>query len=191
MAELVKKLKLQNTKGVVESCTLYSTKEEANAMGGVLPLHVDGVDCFAALGAVTESEVTSGRQEKNGVSLAILKQGGITPGSITLSFSRFNSDEYQNFTVPVGVKVLRINSTEIDDLSLDDTYYMPASARQTLSVTMFLFVEMNNETGEDEYYMEAYVGAYAFSLGGKDDRAVTLSWSEQINKHTAGAKKRQ
>ena len=183
MAELVKKLKLQNTKGAVESCTLYSTKEEANAMGGVLPLHVDGVDCFAALGAVTEREATSGRQEKNGVSLAILKQGGITPGSITVQGTG-------TFTVPKGVAVLqltyrsRINGQE-------RTHYIKVEAGKTygykavlihgldinalhISVVRILFGNFLVEEGQGTI----------IDMVEEQRQKILLSWSNSINKQT-------
>ena len=178
MAELVKKLKLQNTKGAVESCTLYSTKEEANAMGGVLPLHVDGVDCFAALGAVTESEVTSGRQEKNGVSLAILKQGGITPGSITVKGTG-------TFTVPKGVAVLQLTYLNIK--------------RQ--EITSYVKVEAGKTYGYESYAVtggpgggvmaKTVFGKFTFQEGQFQEQPmrggplpITLEWSNAINKET-------
>lgn len=178
MAELVKKLKLQNTKGVVESCTLYSTKEEANAMGGVLPLHVDGVDCFAALGAVTESEATGGRQEKNGVSLAILKQGGITPGSITVQGTG-------TFTVPKGVIVLQLTYLNL----------------KKQKITSYVKVEAGKTYGYESYavtggpgggaMVKTVFGNFAFQEGQFPERQmgggplpITIAWSNAINKET-------
>ena len=176
MAELVKKLKLQNTKGVVESCTLYSTKEEANAMGGVLPLHVDGVDCFAVLGAVTESEATSGRQEKNGVSLAILKQGGITPGSITVKGTG-------TFTVPKGVAVLQM-------FGLDERYrYIKVEEGKTYHYMSYTEAGLE---GDDivavtyfqlgNFYIED--GVHPLKVGSRESTPMALAWSNSINKQT-------
>lgn len=179
MAELVKKLKLQNTKGVIESCTLYSTKEEANALGGVLPLHVDGVDCFAALGAVTESEATSGRQEKNGVSLAILKQGGTTPGGVTVQGTG-------TFTVPKGVTVLQLT-------------YLNLKKR---GITSYVKVEVGKTYGYESYAIagglatwficRTWFGNFVFQEGGLSGQRhtnyislpITIEWSSAINKET-------
>ncbi|WP_276723260.1 hypothetical protein [Selenomonas noxia] len=178
MAELVKKLKLQNTKGTVESCTLYSTKEEANAMGGVLPLHVDGVDCFAALGAVTESEATSGRQEKNGVSLAILKQGGITPGSITVQGTG-------TFTVPKGVAVLQLTYLNVNQQKI--TSYVKVEAGKTYGY------ESNYVTAGPGggVMVKTVFGNFTFQAGGihgepigSGPLPITIAWSNSINKET-------
>lgn len=182
MAELVKKLKLQNTKGVVESCMLYSTKEEANAMGGVLPLHVDGVDCFAALGVVTESEATSGRQEKNGVSLAILKQGGITPGSITVQGTG-------TFTVPKGVAVLQLTYLNLKKQKI--TSYVKVEAGKTYGY------ETLRLSGEDQNRQIVINTRIAFgnflvregtgnimNVVEKHKYPITLEWSNAINKET-------
>lgn len=179
MAELVKKLKLQNTKGVIESCTLYSTKEEANAMGGVLPLHVDGVDCFAALGFVTESEATSGRQEKNGAALAILKQGGPTPGGVTVQGTG-------TFTVPKGATVLRLTYLNL----------------KKLAITSYVKVEVGKTYGYESYAFAGSIGAWFIcrtvfgnfvfqegSLSGQKHTwritsPITIEWSNAINKET-------
>ncbi len=178
MAELAKKLKLQNTKGVVESCTLYSTKEEANAMGSVLPLHVDGVDCFTALGAVTESEATSGRQEKNGVSLAILKQGGITPGSITVQGTG-------TFTVPKGVIVLQLTYLNVNQQKI--TSYVKVEAGKTYGY------ESNYKTAGPGggVMVKTVFGNFAFQAGGihggpigGGPLPITIAWSNSINKET-------
>ena len=183
MAELVKKLKLQNTKGVVESCTLYSTKEEANAMGGVLPLHVDGVDCFAALGAVTESEATSGRQEKNGVSLAILKQGGITPGSITVQGTG-------TFTVPKGVAVLKL--TYINIRNAQNTYYVKVEEGKTYPYeTVFVVGKYQNFSPGTSlmilfgnFRRMERDGAPIEQVIKRTPHPITLAWSDSINQHT-------
>jgi hypothetical protein len=178
MAELVKKLKLQNTKGIVESCTLYSTKEEANAMGGVLPLHVDGVDCFAALGAVTESEATGGRQEKNGVSLAILKQGGITPGSITVQGTG-------TFTVPKGVIVLQLTYLNLKKQKI--TSYVKVEAGKTYGYESYA---VTGEPGGGAMVKTVF-GNFAFQEGQLPERPmgggplpITIAWSNSINKET-------
>ena len=183
MAELVKKLKLQNTKGTVESCTLYSTKEEANAMGGVLPLHVDGVDCFAALGTVTESEVTSGRQEKNGVSLAILKQGGITPGSITVQGTG-------TFTVPKGVAVLQLTYLNLKKQKI--TSYVKVEAGKTYPYeTVFVVGKYQNfSPGASlmilfgNFRRMERDGAPIEQVIKRTPHPITLEWSNAINKET-------
>ena len=182
MAELVKKLKLQNTKGVVESCTLYSTKEETNAMGGVLPLHVDGVDCFAALGAVTESEATSGRQEKNGTTLAILKQGGITPGSITVQGTG-------TFTVPKGVAVLQLTYTNTKNK--ETTYYVKVEEGKTYAYeTTFVVGQVAGGSMDASLailfgkFMRGNIGGPYERIIKRTTHPITLEWSNAINKET-------
>lgn len=177
MAELVKKLKLQNTKGTVESCTLFSTKEEANAMGGVLPLHVDGVDCFAALGAITESEATSGRQEKNGVSLAILKQGGITPGSITVKGTG-------TFTVPKSVIALKLTYLNLEYQEI--TSYVKVEAGETYGYGAYVLIGGKLDSG---IMVKTVFGKFTFQEGqltGAPKKSVplpiTIAWSTSINK---------
>ena len=179
MAELIKKLKLQNTKGVIESCALYSTKDEASAMGGVLPLHVDGVDCFAALGAATESEATSGRQEKNGVSLAILKQGGPTPGSITVQGTG-------TFTVPKGVTVLRLTYLNLSRYGI--TSYIKVEAGRTYGYESYGMYYRFSTT-----MVRTAFGNFVFQENGDPQHGklkrreflqITIEWSNAINKET-------
>ena len=179
MAELVKKLKLQNTKGVIESCTLYSTKEEANAMGGVLPLHVDGVDCFAALGSVTESEATSGRQEKNGAALAILKHGGTTPGGVTVQGTG-------TFTVPKGATVLRLTYLNLKKRGI--TSYVKVEAGKTYGYESYAI----SGSLETWFMCRTGFGNFVFQEGGLSGQKhpryislpITIEWSNAINKET-------
>lgn len=185
MAELAKKLRIQNTQGVIEVCSLYSTREEANARGGVLPLIVDGVTCFAALGPPNEEEATRGRQEKNGVRMAILKRGTLPPGSTTYDFS--SSSEQQMFTVPIGVKVLRVSSKDFNpDTEYDaDYFYMPAVPGETLPVSMSQYGEPESE--ENPWGVLGHVGKYKFDFGDVWPKILILSWSEAINHHNAKA----
>ena len=187
MAELTKQLKLKTTEGEEQACKLYSTREEANARGGVLPLVVDGVACFAALGALNEDEATRGRQEKNGVKMAMLKRGTLPPGSITYDFAE--SGAVKTFTVPHGVKMLRISSRQFnpDTTSLGDAdlYYMPVIQGEALTVD--LEIVHNEETARDENYF--VIGGIDFFLDGTDTD-VTLSWSEAINKHPSKVTRR-
>lgn len=188
MAELAKKLRIQSTQGAIEVCSLYSTREEANARGGVLPLIVDGVSCFAALGPLNEEETTRGRQEKNGVKMAILKRGTIPPGSISYDFSK--DWTAKTFTVPRGVKMLRISSPSFNPDTVygggrADLYYMPVTPGEVLPVSFD--THHNEETAEDETYF--IIGGVEFFLH-YDDVTLILSWSEAINTHTSKIKRR-
>ena len=185
MAELAKKLRIQNTQGVIEVCSLYSTREEANARGGVLPLVVDGIPCYAALGALNEEEATRGRQEKNGVRMAILKRGTLPPGSITYNFSQSSAE--QMFTVPVGVKVIRVSSKDFNpDTEYDaDYFYMPAVPGETLPVSMSQYGVSESE--ENPWGVLGHVGKYEFYFGDVWPMILILSWSEAINHHNAKA----
>ncbi len=172
MVEFSKRLKIKNTRGEITSCTLYTTLLEANVMGGALSLRVDGTQCWAALGSTHADTATSGRVKKrDGRILAILRHGSVTPGSVTVSGQG-------TFTVPLGVNVLQLNNRRYA--------YVRVTGGQTYEYKSFWL-----SLGVLIAIPWARFGAYETFDRNKSKKTrvtdlpvdITLSWSDEINKH--------
>ncbi len=99
MAELTKKLhfKKNTTEHMAKA---YSTTAEAGAE--YITNKIDGVTAYVPVGAIENPEATLGRVVKNGTK-AILKSGKIPYGE-----QRWTTAGVYSFTVPQGVKRLRV-----------------------------------------------------------------------------------
>ena len=100
MAKLNKKLNLL-LKGVTENATLYSTLTEVQNQG--LPLKVDGVQCYAKLGATTDELATRGRAKNTTGTYAILSTAQIPYG-----VAEYTTPGTYTFTAPTGCSTVKV-----------------------------------------------------------------------------------
>lgn len=101
MAELVKKLKIKTSAGVVEECNLYTTTEESGQNN--LKLTVDDISAFVVLGEDLVN-ASSGR----------IQNAGVTYNIKTQAKPPYNKVEYRTpgtftFNVPNNVTTLQIS----------------------------------------------------------------------------------
>ena len=107
MGTLTKKLHILKSGGTEETCNIYTTPQE---VGGspYLALGVDGTKGYVKLGSTTDANATHLRVEKNGTTYAAWKKAeAVVPtGSLHLE------GDDNNFTVPTGVRVLKIHISD-------------------------------------------------------------------------------
>ena len=113
--------------------------------------------------------------------LAILSQGGITGGSVTIS------TQNDIFTVPVGVKKIYVY------FALDDsTFYANVTAGSTLTTSQE--IEVISDDGSQMCYIICSCSlnsdSKSYYLGGTDNgdmefsSSITIYWSNAINNYT-------
>lgn len=100
MAELAKKLHFLKN-GTEQTAKAYSTVDEAG--DNYAPLKIDGVACYAPIGATDDAMATNGRVIKGGSTYAIKSQA--KPAYTEISYTTAGT---HTFTVPNGVNRLRV-----------------------------------------------------------------------------------
>lgn len=116
--------------------------------------------------------------------LAILSQGGITGGSVTIS------TDYSSFTVPRGVKQIYVHCG-----FNNSNFYARVTAGSTLTTTQnievisddssqscyWVFSSRLNSNSKSYYLGDTEVGSMDYSS------YITIYWSNAINNYTGGA----
>lgn len=100
MAELAKKLHFKKN-GTEQTAKAYSTVDEAG--DNYVPLKIDGVACYAPIGATNDAMATNGRVIKGGTAYAIKSQS--KPAYTEISYTTAGT---YTFTVPSGVTRMRV-----------------------------------------------------------------------------------
>lgn len=100
MAELAKKLHFLKS-GTEQTAKAYSTTDEAG--DNYTPLKIEGVACYAPLGATDDAMATNGRVIKGGTTYAIKSQA--KPPYTEVPYTTAGT---HTFTVPAGVTRLRV-----------------------------------------------------------------------------------
>jgi hypothetical protein len=100
MAELTKQLHFLKN-GTEQTAKVYSTVEEAG--DNYVNFKIDGVACYAPLGATDDSMATNGRAIKGGTTYAIKSQA--KPAYAEISYTTAGT---HTFTVPAGVNRVRV-----------------------------------------------------------------------------------
>ena len=183
MGTLTKKLHILKTGGTEETCNIYTTPEE---VGGspYLALEVDGTKGYVKLGNTADANATHLRVEKNGTTYAAWKQAETTVPTGSLYLEGDN----KTFTVPTGVRVLKISMVGYLD---EDRCYVGVTPGKT-------YTELNGteESWDEGYTTYAYVtrgnypdcaywaifGEEGYEQIGSSSCGFTISWSPEINK---------
>jgi len=173
-------LKVKNTQGETQSCTLYSTKEEAGSPALSVP--VNGVPHYAVLGTTDSAEAT-GLRVKNteGKVFAVLKGVEAVNGNTQIRKKGI-------FKVPSGVRAVRLMFRGASRPTW--TKYVGVEARKEYSVSVRLwFYDLAQEVSG----VEVVFGKYQFrEIHGGDPVGVPIEkgnlvrilWSKEVNNHT-------
>lgn len=179
MTEYNKKLYVQRNGGGIEEITLYTTLSDVNDKG--LTLNVDGINVYAGLGEISDSESSSLRCDFSGKTYGVLKRAGIKDGSFTQNTP--NVGFTFNFTIPSGVKILAVtNSTYASSISYKK---VTSGKTYTLKYNSYKGGAFGRET---RYELINNVSNRQWTASGSlMFNSVTFRWGNAINSYTGTA----
>lgn len=182
MGTLTKKLHILKSGGTEETCNIYTTPGE---VGGspYLALEVDGTKGYVKLGSTTDANATHLRVKKNGTTYAAWKKATVDVPTGSLYLEGYD----KNFTVPTGVRVLKIH---ISDIYGEECYVgvTPGKTYTKLNGTEESWDEgniMHAYVTRGDYPNHVFWGIFGYEGSepmGSSSCGFTIYWSPEINK---------